>query len=365
MTRQAYLHGLLCYFRGYDRLGPHRDLTVRSVLDRLFRDDRLKLLLTADCPHWGAPPERTSFVFDAMLRVSYFLGNYYPRGGSQAFTDELACQFEQRGGHVLLCAPVKRILIGRGGARGVVVETGHARARREQVVHAGAVVSNADLTQTVERLVGADRLPADFVAEVRRLRPSFPCFLSHIGVQGIPTDVLSRAHGYHWDGWDPDRVGRDALRFKVFVPTLYEPAMAPPGGHVVIVQKVIDLDYAGVTDWADHKAAVERFVFDHLERMVPGFGRKVVVRLSATARTSHRFTWNHHGAMLGWEMSPEQLGDGRPGVSGPVRNLYFTGHWTRPGGGITPVLVSAIHAAEAVVNGAGASAPAEREPALA
>jgi prolycopene isomerase len=64
-------------------------------------------------------------------------------------------------------------------------------------------------------------------------------------------------------------------------------------------------------------------------------------------------------------MSPEQLGDGRPGVSGPVRNLYLTGHWTRPGGGITPVLVSAMHAAEAVVNGAGAPAPTEREPALA
>jgi len=38
----------------------------------------------------AAEAERTSFVFDSMLRLSYFLGNYYPRGGSQAFADELA-----------------------------------------------------------------------------------------------------------------------------------------------------------------------------------------------------------------------------------------------------------------------------------
>jgi hypothetical protein len=64
--------------------------------------------------------------------------------------------------------------------------------------------------------------------------------------------------------------------------------------------------------------------------------------------------------MLGWEMSPEQLGDGRPGIRGPVDGLYLVGHWTRPGGGITPVIVSAVRAAEAVLGGetAGLAAPA-------
>jgi phytoene dehydrogenase-like protein len=352
LARQAYLHGLLCYFRGRseEHLGAQRGLTVRDVLDRLFRDARLKLLLTADCAHWGAPPARTSFVFDSMLRISYFLGNYYPRGGSQAFADELACQFEHRGGDILLGCPIKRIIIRDGAACGVVVEAGSLRDRRECAVHAGAVVSNADMLQTVERLVGADQLPPEYVAQVRRLRPSYPCFLSHIGVRGIPTEELARVHGYHWAGWNPDRVGLDSLRFKVFVPTLYEPALAPPGGHVLVVQKVIDVDYPRVTDWAAHKEAIETGVFEHLERLIPGFGGRVVVRLSATAKTSHRFTWNHRGAMLGWEMSPDQLGRDRPGVHSPIPGLYFTGHWTRPGGGITPVLVSAMQAAEAVVD---------------
>jgi prolycopene isomerase len=74
----------------------------------------------------------------------------------------------------------------------------------------------------------------------------------------------------------------------------------------------------------------------------------VVARSSASARTAERFTLNRAGAMLGWEMSPDQLGEGRPDIRGPLDNLFFVGHWTRPGGGVTPVIVSAMQVAEAI-----------------
>ncbi|HEV3073714.1 MAG TPA: NAD(P)/FAD-dependent oxidoreductase [Thermoanaerobaculia bacterium] len=372
-VREAYLLGLLEHFRGREtaRLAPYRDLTVRQALDRRFADRKLKLLLTADCPHWGSPPGRTSFVFDSMLRLSYFLGNYYPKGGSQAFADELARCFEERGGHVLMSTAARRIVVedggtawgagGKGGAgtsgaaganpgvaRGVVLETLRGPVRFQGTVACGAVVSNADLLGTLEHLVGAEHLPPGTLPRLRGLRPTFPCWLTHIGLAGVPAEALEQAQGYYWDSWDMDRVGRDALRFKLFVPTLYEPAIAPPGGQVLIVQKVQELDYEAVTDWPEHKRQVESFVLGHLSRLIPGIEDKIVVRASASAETSWRFTLNHHGAMLGWEMSPDQLGAGRPDLASPVRNLFFAGHWVRPGGGITPVIVSAQHAAQAV-----------------
>ena len=140
-----------------------------------------------------------------------------------------------------------------------------------------------------------------------------------------------------------------ALRFKLFAPTLYEPEMAPDGEQILIVQKVLEMDYDAVEDWPRHKREIEDFIFTNLERVIPGIGEHVVVKTSASARTSWRFTLNHRGAMLGWEMAPDQLGEARPGVQGSVKDLVFTGHWVQPGGGITPVIVSAIHAAEAVV----------------
>jgi phytoene dehydrogenase-like protein len=349
-VRETYLLGLLEYFRGREtaRLAPFRELTVRQALDRRFADRKLKLLLTADCPHWGSPPGRTSFVFDSMLRLSYFLGNYYPKGGSQAFADELARCFEARGGHILMSTLARRIVIERGAARGVTVETLRGPVRFQGTVRCGAVVSNADLLGTLGELVGTEHLQPGVVEQLARLRPTYPCWLTHIGLAGVPAEVLERAQGYYWDSWEMDRVGRDALRFKIFVPTLYEPAMAPPGGQVLIVQKVQEMDYAAVADWPLHKRQVESFVFGHLSRMIPGIEDHIVVSSSASAQTSWRFTRNHQGAMLGWEMSPDQLGAGRPDLASPVRNLFFAGHWVRPGGGITPVIVSAQQAAQAV-----------------
>jgi prolycopene isomerase len=380
-VRRAYLLGLLAYFREQPggHLGPHldrfRDLTVKEVLDHHFRDPKLKLLLTADCPHWGSPPSRTSFVFDSMLRLSYFLGNYYPEGGSQAFADELALRLEERGGDILMSTRAERIAVADGRVTGVELETLRGPLTGRHRVATSAVVSNADLRLTYEELLGPEHVPPEELAELRSLRPSFPCFLTHVGLSGVSDEVLEEAQGYYWKHWDPDRVGRDGLVCKVFAPTLYEPSLAPDGGQVVILQKVLDMEHYlnghgaggpdGGIDWAGHKARVERFVLDHLERVIPGVRDRIVVSLSASGKTSERFTLNSAGAMLGWEMSPEQLGDGRPAVRGPVDGLWLCGHWTRPGGGITPVIVSALHAAEAVLGNlqdgaAPAFAPRER-----
>lgn len=345
LVHELYLAGLLTYFRWRetDRLAHYSMMTVRQALDQHFRNPKLKLLLAADCGHWGSPPSRTSFVFDSMLRLSYFLGNYYPRGGSQAFADELALRFEELGGHILTSANVNRILVRDKSACGVEISF---RANQIYHVDAGVVISNADLLLTLERLIEPGHIDLDRVAFTRRLRPTHPCFLVHVGLKDIPVEVLRAAHGYHWDSWDSDRVATNS--FKIFVPTLYEPAMAPPDGHIVIVQKLTDIDYDSIDDWTEHKASVEAYIMRNLERVIPGFAEKVVVKLSASALTSHRFTLNHKGAMLGWEMSPDQLGDHRPALNGMLKNLYFVGHWTQPGGGITPVIVSAMQVAKKI-----------------
>jgi len=355
VVREVYMFGLLSYFRwrDTDRLARFRHMTVREALDQHFQNEKLKLLLAADCGHWGSPPSRTSFVFDSMLRLSYFLGNYYPRGGSQAFADELALRFEERGGHILMGSTVRGILARNKIATGVEVKMGPANEPFVKRVNAGVVVSNADLLSTLERLLEPTQVDPDAIDSIRKLRPTHPCFLTHSGLKNMPTEVLRDAAGYHWDSWDSDQVATRA--FKIFVPTLYEPAMAPPGCHIVIVQKLTDINYDEIEDWPAHKAAVENYIMKNLERVMPGFSEKVVVKLSASALTSRRYTLNHHGAMLGWEMSPDQLGEHRPALNGLVKNLYFTGHWTQPGGGITPVIVSAMQVAKRIIDRKDAS----------
>ena len=353
VVREAYLYGLLYFFRGRqaERLEALNALSLREALNRHFTDLKLKLLLAADCAHWGSPPSRTSFVFDSMLRLSYFLGNYYPEGGSQVFADDLARSFEALGGDILMHSMVDRIVVEDGRAVGVEIQTGLGQRRHRLTVRAEHIVSNSDLVFTMEKLLGPNVVGAEAIAEVRKLRPTTPCFLTHIGLRDVRLKDLEAACGYHWRTWDTDRVVfGDA--FKVFVPTMYEPRMAPPGGQIVVLQRIMEVDYDGVDDWLTHKENVQADLLERFEAVLPGVREQIVTVQSASALTSWRFTLNHHGAMLGWEMSPGQLGANRPSIAGPVRNLYFTGHWTRPGGGITPVIVSAVDAAHAITGSA-------------
>jgi prolycopene isomerase len=357
LVRKTYFLGLLHYFRGTEteRLAPYRDLTIGGVLSSYFRSPKLKLLLTGDIGHWGSPPSRTSFVFDSMLRLAYFLGNYYPRGGSQSFVDELAGQFEDMGGHVLMSSLVRRILINGKKACGVEIEIGPAKRRSLIQVRSEAVVSNADLIQTLESMIGKDLLDPDYFEQVKKLRPTNPCFLVHLGLKDVEPEELRRVEGYHWSCWNPEHVATQA--FKIFVPTLFDPTIAPPGGQIIIVQKQTAIDYEGTSDWPSHKAAVEEYIINNLERVMPGISERMVVKLSASAHTSYRYTLNHRGAMLGWELSPDQLGEQRPHIQSPFSNLYFVGHWSRPGGGITPVMVSAMQAADLIIGGREVQAP--------
>jgi phytoene dehydrogenase-like protein len=352
-AREANTAGLLGYFRGQRsaRLERWENWTVRDALDRFIPDSRLRLLLTADCPHWGSPPCRTSFVFDSMLRLAYFLGNYYPEGSSQAFTDDLARCLEERGGEILTSTAALRILTAAGRAEGVEIETTRGALSGRRTVRCDQVIANGDLRHTLGDLLGGAPEATAALRATAGMRPSFPCFLTHLGLMGVPRDEIEAVQGYYWNEWNPDDVGRGALACKVFSPTLYDPDLAPPGGQIVILQKVVEVDCEPAADPARRKAEVERFVLEQFERILPGSGRAIVSRSSASDDTAERFTRNRGGAMLGWEMSPDQLGGKRPDVASPFANLHFVGHWTRPGGGVAPVLVSAMRAAEAILCG--------------
>jgi prolycopene isomerase len=303
----------------------------------------------ADTPHWGSLPSRTSYLFDAMLRLAYFLGNYYPRGSSQKFADDLGRAFQERGGLILKCASVKKILVDKGKVQGVRIGTVSKRPSEEYVFQAPVVVSNGDALHTYRDLIGEEICGRWPIEHLESLAPSYPCFLVHLGLRGMDPSVLAAAEGYYWSSYDAD----DAIRnvFKIFIPTHFDPSIAPPGCQILIVQKLTPVRLDQIQDWQAHKNAVEGQIMGRLREILPGIEDHIVVKCSASAMTSFRFTNNWHGAMLGWEMSPKQLGLARLPASTPVENLHLVGHWTQPGGGVTPVIVSAQRVAQAILTG--------------
>ena len=96
------------------------------------------------------------------------LGQQYgfpvPVGGAGRLTDALVSRLRSRGGSVVFDAPVDRVVVGAGRALGVRVAGGrYWRARR-------AVLADVPAPALYRDLVGADHLPARFVADLGRFR---------------------------------------------------------------------------------------------------------------------------------------------------------------------------------------------------
>ena len=103
-----------------------------------------------------------------------------------------------------------------------------------------------------------------------------------------------------------------------------------------------------LSDWKDldketyaiKKEEVAQTLFNRLEKEIPGIKEQIEYYEVGTAKTVQRFTLNPEGTAYGFAQTPKQSGMGRVPFKSPIKNLYFTGAWTFPGGGFTGAIIS-------------------------
>jgi len=323
----------------------YRRATLGEVMPRFVSDPKLAALFSAAWPYLGLPPSRVSFVYWAIMLMSYVLdGAYYCKGTFQTLADALRDAVVEQGGELLLRSSVRRIHVADGRATGVTLENG-------QRIAAPVVISNADLGQTVDELVGRWAFPRRFLARLDRLEPSRSAVVAYAATD---LDLPSMGLGHEtflFPTWDHDRSfltsesGRPGWT-GITIPTLSDPDLAPSGEHLVILTALVRAD--AVKDWRLEKERSTRALVEVAEARIPELGSRLTFCEGATPRTLERYTRNETGAVYGWDLSPEQVGPGRPGCATPVNGLFLAGHWTQPGGGVQGVVASGVQAARLV-----------------
>jgi phytoene dehydrogenase-like protein len=253
----------------------------------------------------------------------------YARGGMGAVTAALRSAAEAAGAEVRLDAPVERVLVDGGAARGVVLQGG-------EEVRARAVVSNADPLRTAA-LARTEAPPgwrqAGPVVKVMVLLDGLPEFPSWPGEEpwsgtidiGYSLADLSAAAA-------DARAGRPAARpwIEAACQTATDDSLAPPGRHVLSLFCQCFPPDADPDAAAD--AAIARFA-----EACPGLPDRIVDRLALGPRElEQRFgiTGGHifHGEMLAGQLLEERPG---PRRFGGVEGLYLGGSGAHPGGAVT------------------------------
>lgn len=331
----------------------YKDKNFQDMMDEYIKDERLKALLSLPGGIWCQPLNVVSGIVMAYTWMALMdMGAFYPKGGSKALGEVFVKGLERNGGKLQLKTMVKRILLEDGKAVGIETEEGKR-------IRALKVVSNGDISKTFLEMLGENQLPPEFIKELKSKRRHQSGFTVYLGIDLDPREFGIKTHtailGDNLDVKWFDRASEFIKRGEIpgphmfiTVPTLTDPSLAPKGCHCLNVFCFAPYRLEG-KNWKEEKARVTEAVIKRLEEVIPGLSQHILIKDSATPLTVERFTLNTEGAVIGWDCSPPNILTRIPNKT-PIKNLYLTGHWTLPGGGMAFAIGSGLMTAQMIMS---------------
>ncbi|MBW2525254.1 MAG: NAD(P)/FAD-dependent oxidoreductase [Deltaproteobacteria bacterium] len=315
--------------------------TTAEALVRLTRDERLRAAWTGQWGYLGLPPARSAFAAHATVASHYSYGGYYPVGGSERIAEQLLGAVARQGGYTRVAASVERILLERGRAAGVELESGE-RIRARHVLSAVGVVA------TVERLVPDAVRGQRWAREVARLRsgPAHVCL--YLGLKGdVEAAGASRAnHWFHrgttwtervWPLGAPDDVGTPTSLYCSFG-SLKDPAHDPGPEQRHTAELLTFVPWESFARWQDRtwrrrgaeydalKAAIQERLLELFAARYPRLAPMIDYVELSTPLSTVNFCRSIDGAMYGLEHTPERFACPWLRPRSPIPGLLFAGN---------------------------------------
>jgi prolycopene isomerase len=334
----------------YPFLSRYKEKTYGELLDEFISHPFLKTLLSIRSSYALLPPEEISVLGMAGIEMSYFnYGVSCVEGKVEQLPLKLGEALEKMGGQILTGHEVQKILIEEKRTIGVQLKNG-------QEMIGKVVISNVDAHHTFSDLIGEDHLPSGFRSKLKGMRPSLSYFILYLGIEGELDELpVSNNEVFFEDQLQKEfhslcenRISEKAP-FYLLAPSKINPSHAPKGKNTLCLS--CKASYAFSPDW-DRKIKDElsQRLIDRASTFIPNLEKRIVVKIETTPKTIEQWTHNRWGAAYGWAQIPRQSGISRLSRTTPIPNLYLTGHWTSPGGGIAGVVASGELTAEVAWN---------------
>src|SRR6185503_19482222 len=331
-------------------------MTMSAVdfLDQWFETDALKATMSASGiigTFLGVRSPGTAYVL-----LHHYMGEIdgafrswgLSRGGTGAISNAIADAAREAGAEIRTEAPIEKIILKNGQAKGVVMKNGDE-------IYATVVSSSVDPRLTFMKMVGEEHLPDDFTEDLKRYKYRGSSGKVNLALDGLPELKCKPGAGPHLRGaisispgveymeraYDDAKYGRFSRRpyIDIVIPSLTDPSVAPPGKHVMSCF----VQYAPYNlkegNWDDKREQFGDTVIDTIAEHAPNIRDLILHRQVLTPLDLEREFGLSEGNIFQGELTLEQLFFLRPAPGWaqyrtPIRNLYMCGSATHPGGGI-------------------------------
>jgi phytoene dehydrogenase-like protein len=326
----------------------------REWLDENFESLKLKAMIAAWGLHLDFAPDCAGGALipylESMAEQSF--GMALGQGGADTIVAAMVKAIKAAGGEVRLGAPVRRIAVESGVAKGVVLASG------ERIDAIRAVIANVHPRVLFGDLVAQAPAAAQ---RLTRLRPGPATMMIHLALGDLPAwsagaelrrfayvhlapslAAMAKTYTEALDGLLPEEPV-----LVVGQPTTIDPSRAPPGQHVLWVQvRVLPWRIRGDaarsipgTQWDNVKDAYADRVIAIIERYAPGLSANILGRAVLSPADLERDNPNLvEGDSLAGSHHLDQNFLFRPAFGWsryrtPVAGLYMVGASTWPGAG--------------------------------
>src|SRR5712672_1448513 len=340
----------------YDKYNQVQLMTMSAIdfLDQWFETDVLKATMSASGiigTFLGVRSPGTAYVL-----LHHYMGEIdgafrswgLSRGGTGSISNAIGDAAREFGAEIRTEAPIAKIILKNGRAKGVVLEDGDE-------IHADVVSSSVDPRLTFMKMVGAEHLPTDFVDDIKRYKFRGSSGKVNLALDALPDFKCMPGAGPHLRGavsispsveymeraYDDAKYGRYSRRpyIDIVIPSLTDPSVAPPGKHVMSCF----VQYAPYNlkegTWDEQREEFGDNVIDTIAEHAPNIKDIILHRQVLTPLDLEREFGLSEGNIFQGELTLEQLFFLRPAPGWaqyrtPVCNLYRCCSATHPGGGI-------------------------------
>ena len=335
--------------------------STREWFSQYSQNEELLGILTYNYGDFGLPPAHSPFVMNALLTDHFHHGGYYPKGGPEEIARGICSMIQRRNGHVLVQAPVDRILLDETGTKAIGVEVqGHQ-------IFAKKILSTAGFVNTFHYMLpdhGRQWLQGQELNELelpRELSPSIAMMSVFIGLEGSQEELqLPLQNEWIFSSWNHDRsfdlfmADQEAPFPAVFVsyPSAKDSLfnLRYPGKSVAVVIGPVNYAWFKGMDlgnrnkkrgegYGDLKEYFQERMLNIFYHHHPHLREKVTFVDSGSPLTNNRYYGTHSGEVYGLAHTARRFLNKMLKPRTEIRNLYLGGQDVATCG-ITGALIS-------------------------
>jgi phytoene dehydrogenase-like protein len=322
-----------------------------KIVNDAFESDYMKAAITWFAAQSGPTPDSPAtgdFAgWQSMLHES---GAKHPKGGSGMLTQAMAKLIESHGGKVICNAPVSKILIENGTAKGAITENGDQYT-------ADIIVSNAHVQTTMLKMVGKEHLDDQLFEKIENIQvgngfgmvircaveelpeytacPGDPYI--HNGMQLLAPSVqyMHNAIGDYMKGLPPENPAVLAMTFSKI-----DPEVAKDGKHTLFAwAQWHPYEMQNGLKWDDIREKEAQKIYDVIVQYAPNMKDKLIDWYIQSPLDIERKHGLLRGNVMHVDMSFDQMFMFRPipemsRYETPIKNLYLSSASCHPGGGV-------------------------------